>query len=352
MSLLTYSRRGPKGIGLRVDPKVGALGALALALTACTPQTQYRYTGIVPAARALAWDGRTAKDGSLRLDATMSSTSVHRNLDPGLHDTALHVPNTTLEGSAVVAAAPGIELGARYAYSAYDWSEPSAVGTMALPSKPSVWGVGPEVRATLMLDKRKKWALGVAGNLMRYETPYAAWELQTQPCSLSTATCAFDPFAGGAYYALKYEKSESHVTMNMAVYPSYAIGDAGDLGHVFGGFAVHSTFKNDGFTDVNQTGSTLQDAGLIYIVGVGYAIAFDPMHVSAMLTLPLTTSSSSINYGPSGFVTVGVDLSLWESRDEKRKRLQVEERQRMEEERRRALPPAPAPSSSPEQREL
>jgi hypothetical protein len=352
MSLLTFSRRAPKGVPVLV----GALAALS-ALSGCTPATDYRYTGLVPAARALAWDGRTSPDGSLRIDGTMSSTSVHRNLDPQAHDTALHVPNTTFEGSAHLAATPEVELGARYAYAAYDWSEASAQGTMPLPSKPSVWGVGPEIRATIPLDRRKQWAIGLAGNLMRYETPYAEWQLlKSGTCNPNAdVKCAFDPFAfsrAGAYYTLNAERSESHVTMNIAVYPSLALGRDGDYGHLFGGFAVHSTFKNDGFTDTQSSGSTIQDAGLIYIAGIGYGVAFDPMHVAAMLTLPLTTSSSSINYGPSGFVTVGVDLSLWESKAEKRKHRELEERrhideQRMEDERRRALPQAPTPPASP-----
>ena len=352
MSFLTCSPRAAKALGA-----AGALVALA-ALSGCTPETRYRYTGYVPAARALAWDGRTAKDGSLRLEGTISATSVRRNLTPQEHDTALRVPNVMAEGAALLAAAPGFEIGARYAYASYDWSEQSAQGTMPLPSKPSVWGIGPEVRGTLMLDKRRQWALGVGGNLMRYETPYAEW-IHVSSCPALTATCVQDQFTfvnglrTTSYYKLNPvdgEKSESHITMNIGVYPSVSLGRDGDLGHLFAGFAVHTTFKNDGFTDVQQSGSTIQDAGLIYIAGIGYGIGFEPFRVAAMLTLPFTTYTSSINYGPSGFVTVGVDLSLWESKLDRRKRvLEEDERRRMEEERRRALPPeAPAPPVQPQ----
>jgi hypothetical protein len=350
MSFLTCSPRAAKGLGV-----AGALVALA-ALGGCTPDTKYRYSGYVPAARALAWDGRTAKDGTLRLEGTMSAASVRRNLTPQEHDTALRVPNVMAEGAAFLTPAPGFEFGARYAYASYDWSEQSAQGTMPLPSQPSVWGVGPEVRGTLMLDKRHQWALGVGGNLMRYETPYAAWKLTDSCPNGFNATCVQDQFGyisgirTPATYQLIEEKSESHITMNMGVYPSVALGRDGDLGHVFAGFAVHTTFKNDGFTNIQQQDSTIKDAGLIYIVGIGYAVGFDPFRVAAMLTLPLTTYQSSINYGPSGFVTIGVDLSLWESKMDRRKRiLEEDERRRMEEERRRTLPPeAPAPQAPPQ----
>lgn len=324
--------------------------ALALALlfeaSACTPSTQYRHTGYVPAARALAWDGRTAPDGTLRIEGTMSNATVHRNLDPAVGDTALRVPNVMFEGGVFVAASPEVEIGARYAYAAYDWSEPSALGTLSMPSRPSLWGVGPEVRATLPLDKRRELAIGVAANALRYELPYAQWELVKNGQCAPSATCAFDPYAypptgpRGAYYTLNGEKSEAHITLNIAVYPSVALGRDGDLGHLFGGFAVHTAFKNDGFANSTSSGSTIQDAGLVYVAGLGYSVALAPLRVSAMLTLPLTTSSAPIDYGPSGFVTVGVDVSLWESRAERRRRLE-------EEERRRTPSQAPAPSSQP-----
>ncbi len=345
MTLLPYLRRVSEGGALT------ALGLALLTLNACTPQTKYRYTGYVPAARALAWDGRTAKDGTLRLEGTMSSATVHRNLTPELHDTALRVPNTMLEGAAFLAPASMLEIGARYAYAAYDWSEPSALGTLSLPSKPSTWGVGIEARGTLPLDKKKQWAIGVGGNLMRYETPYAEWVLAEGGCGPVSPTCQLDPntyvvnrsgTTSGSYYRLNNERSESHVTMNIAIYPSVMLGKDGELGHVFGGFSVHTTFKNDGFTDTASNGSTIKDAGLIYIAGLGYSISFEPLRLAAMMTLPLTSSTSSINYGPGGFLTLGLDLSLWESRADKKRRLQQEE-----EERRRVPPQAPAPSPPP-----
>jgi hypothetical protein len=340
MILLTWLQRLLRGAALP------ALGIGLLSLNGCTPQTKYRYTGYVPAARALAWDGRTAKDGTLRVEGTMSMATVHRNLDPQPHDTALRVPDTTLEGAAFLAITNQVEIGARYSYAAYAWGEPTAVGTMPLPSRPSVWGVGPEIRATLNLDKRKEFAIGVAANIMRYETPYAEWENVPGGCTIS-ATCVLDPYAfntGGrtsAYYRLNGERSESHLTLNIAVYPSVALGKDAELGHVFGGFAVHSTFKNDGFTDIAQNGSTIQDAGLIYIAGLGYSIMFEPLRLSAMMTLPLTSSTSSVNYGVSGFFTLGIDFSLWESREDRRRRLDEEERRRM------PRPQAPAPQPSP-----
>src|SRR5262249_11052338 len=59
-----------------------ALGAATIAfVVGCTPPpSAYRYTAVVPAARPPAWDGRTATDGSLRLDGTATHTTTIENL--------------------------------------------------------------------------------------------------------------------------------------------------------------------------------------------------------------------------------------------------------------------------------
>ena len=147
---------------------------------------------------------------------------------------------------------------------------------------------------------------------MRYEVPYAEWKLESMGCTPS-ATCVTD-FLSNAQYSLYDERSESHLTLNIAVYPSVNIGRYGEYGHVFGGFSVHTGFKNDGFTDTAQNGSTIQDAGLIFFAGAGYGINVDIVRLSAMATVPFTDGGSPVNYGFSGFLTAGVDLELWESK--------------------------------------
>jgi hypothetical protein len=285
-----------------------------MSLVACMPPpTPYRYTGLIPAAKPLAWDGRTAKEGTLRIEGTLDQNWIDRNVAPQIHDTALHVPNTTVEGAATLAVNRYIEVGARATYANYDWSDVTANGTMPLPSRPSTWGIGPEIRVAFPFDRRQQWALGLAANFMRYEVPYAEWQLATTPCTPS-ATCQTD-FLSNAQYKLYDERSESHYTLNIAVYPSVNLGPHGEYGHVFGGFSVHTGFKNDGFTDMAQNGSTIQDAGLVFFGGAGYGVKIDIVRLSAMATVPFTGGDSPVNYGFSGFLTAGVDLELWETND-------------------------------------
>jgi hypothetical protein len=294
-------------------------GVLAMvALSGCTPDTAYRYTALSPAVRPLAWDGRTAKDGSLRVEGSLDVERVDPNLAPQLHDTALHAPDETVEGVVALAVAPGIEIGARYAFASYAWSEVTANGTPPIPGHPAVTGFGPEVRIAPAIDRRRRVRLGFAGNLMNYTVPYAEWTRATCTCPNNFVDSS--AIGGGAAYSLVDQGTETHYALSIGVYPSVNLNDDGTAGHVFGGFAAHTGFKNDGFTNVNQSGSTLQDAGLVFFLTGGYGVEIDPMRVSAMLALPLTDAGSPVNYWIAGFVSVGVDIELWEGRERRRAR--------------------------------
>ncbi len=295
-----------------------AIGALALvALSACTPDTAYRYTALAPASRPLSWDGRTAKEGRLRLEGTISGERLETNESPQLHDTALHVPDETVEGALTLAVTSGVEVGVRYAYASYAWSEVTANGTAPIPGHPSVTGFGPEVRVALPLDRGKRVRFGFAGNVMDYTVPYAEWQLATCTCAsnfIDTST-----FGHGTAYSLVDQRTETHLALNIGVYPSVNLNDDGTAGHVFGGFSAHTGFKNDGFTNTNQRGSTVEDSGLIFFLTVGYGVEIEPMRLSAMVALPFTDSSSPVNYSIAGFVSLGVDLELWEGREERKR---------------------------------
>jgi hypothetical protein len=312
---------------LRPVATVSAACGFLVASTGCTPSTVYRYSGFVPAAHAIAWDGRVAPGGTLRLEGTMVGATVDRNLYPVIHDTALRVPNTTIEGAAFIAPNKYIELGVRYAYAAYVWGEPSATGTMPMPSHPSLWGVGPEVRIAIPLEKRHRFTLGIAANLIRYVTPYAEWQQPPSGTCVPSANCVVDSTTfPPTQYALVNERSESNLALGFAIYPSVDLGETDELGHVFGGLSFSTGFKNDGFTNTAMPalagGSTIQQAALVPILGVGYGINVDALRLSGMVTLPLTDSTSAIDFGLGGFVTLGVDLELWESRETKRLRRQ------------------------------
>jgi hypothetical protein len=284
---------------------------LLLASAGCAPTTPYRYSAFVPAVRPLAWDGRAAKAGTLRLEGTMTHANVETNESPQVGDSALLVPEWTAEASAMLAVTSEFEVGLRGSYAAYQWADPSAAGTMPLPSEPGSWGVGPEVRVAVPLDEKRRFALGVAANLMRYETPFAEWSLtgpsstngQTAPCSPSS-TCVNG-------YSLFDEKSESHLVYSFGLYPSFAIGDGGEYGHVFVMLGGTNGFKNDGFTTTPVNGSSVSVTGPVWMVGGGYGFSYEALRVSGMLFRPFTDGSSPVDYSLGFQLTVGVNAELW-----------------------------------------
>lgn len=286
------------------------------ALSGCVPPTTtYRYSAYAPAVRPIPFDGRTSPAGSLHFEGTASNTSVQVNEAPQIHDTALFIPRWTAEGAILLAVSQRVELGVHAAYADYAWAQASALGTMPVPNAPASLGWGPEVRASFPLDDQKKLYLGIAGNFMSYQVPYAEWQLQnagaaqagSPPCATTAAYCDG--------YSLVDTKSESHTVYSFGVYPSYAFGDRGKYGHVFGLFAGTNGFANDGFTNQPSNGSTVSSVGPIWIAGGGYGIGYEWLRASALVYWPLTDRSSPVEYGPSMMFTIGVNAPLWE-RDE------------------------------------
>ena len=290
--------------------------AACSALWACTPSTPYRYSALVPAARPLAWNGRTATDGSLRVEGTLNAATVNENISPKLHDTAVWVPKATVDTNAAIAVAPGVEVGGRFSYASFAWARQSANGTMPIPNSPAVYGVGPELRVTVPLDREKKFALGFAGNVMRYMIPVAEWT-KTAGCT-APATCVTDTSTselGGTTYKLTDHRVDGHWVYNVGLYPSMALGDRGDLGHVIGYLGFHLAFENDGFTDTKNTKGAAEGAGPLTILGAGYGFSAQPFRVAFMLYKPLTGRDSPVSYGLGGFLSIGVDLELWQSEE-------------------------------------
>jgi hypothetical protein len=297
----------------------------SLLLLGCeAPLQTFRYTGVTPAARPLAWDGRASKAGSLRLDGSMTQETVIQNRTPVLHDTALFVPEWTAEGSAAIAVTDEVEIGLRGSYASYDWATTSAAGTMPLPSKPSTWGVGPELRVAIPFDDKKQFVLGLAANLTRNQVPYAEWSLTgasspngvLTPCTPSR-TCVEG--APGNYYVLHDERSESHLTYSLGVYPSIAFGDNAEYGHAFLLINATNGFANDGFTDTPTNGSSIRVTGPLWILGAGYGISVDWVHAAGSVFVPITDEQSPVNYGVGFQLTLGANLELW-SKDPPRPR--------------------------------
>jgi hypothetical protein len=266
--------------------------ACTLAVAGCVPITPYRYTGMTPAPRPIAWDGYPSHAGEVHGEVALSHTAVYEKLSPQIHDTALHVAATTIDGAASITPVRGLDVGLRWSYAAYAWTRPSANGTMPLPSRPDLWGVGPEVRGSFFVDHDKHVALGIAANLMHYQVPWAAYAL-----------------SGSSTYDLMAQGSDSDWTMSFGFYPSYSFGPDGKYGTAFAMLAAQTSFKNDGFATTASNGSTIQENGFIPMFGGGYGFHTRMFHMGILGFVPL--AGNGIDFGPGFMLTVGLDLELW-----------------------------------------
>lgn len=292
---------------------------LSVALLACgAPQSKYRHSGETPAPRALTWDGHAVGEGKIRVEGAYTRSSLDRNDDPALEDTAIHIPEHTVDAVATIGLSSQVELGARVSYAAYSWTQPTAEGTMSIPGHPAVWGVGPEVRWAIPIDDGGHFKVGLALNALHYTLPVARW---TQADCSDPATCTCPPGEvcetspsdqGLTIYQLSAEGSESEFVYNAAVYPSVSFGPEGKFGHLFFGASAHEAFKNRGFTnELSDTeGSTLEKDDTILLAGAGYGIEFQGLLASGMLYVPL--GDNSVDYGPGYFVTLGGALPVWD----------------------------------------
>ena len=263
-----------------------------LFVAGCAPISQYRYSGMTPAPRPIAWDGYPSHAGEAHVEASVTHTSVVENLFPELHDTALHVAATTIEGNASITPVRGLDIGVRWSYANYRWTEPTAVGTMPLPNDPSLFGIGPEIRGSFFCDHEKHFAVGLAASMLVYTVPWAAYELQS-----------------GSTYALTKTGNDTDWTLAFGIYPSYSFGPDGRYGTLFAVLGAHSAFKNDGFTNSPSNGSSITQDGFVPFAGGGYSIHAPYFHASVMMYVPISIDST--NWGPGMMFTLGLDLPLW-----------------------------------------
>jgi hypothetical protein len=284
----------------------------SFALIACAPDTPYRYTALTPAARPIAWDGRGSPGGTVHLEGQASSTQFGIwPSEPALHATALHVTRRSLDGAILIEPVRGAQVGVRGTYSSYDWSEISTFGTMPLPNRPSLWGVGPELRLWVPFDRNDRFALGLAANALFYQVPFAEWT--RQPCNPGPNCVATTVYPeGGATnvtYALTNSDAELHVVITAGLYPSVGIGDHAQYGSAFMLLGVTQGFSNDGFTDARSSDGIISTYA-VGLVGGGYGFRHKWFHIDVGLYAPF--GSSVVNYAPGGWLSIGFDPRIWD----------------------------------------
>jgi hypothetical protein len=282
----------------------------SLVLAGCAPASPYRHTALAPSAQLPSFDGRTAPEGTLRVEGSVYAKGIVQDLLPQLGSTALWTPAFEANGTLALAVSDSVELGVRGAFAHGSWLTTSAVGTPPLGSERAYVGVGPELRATFFNRGGRGFALGLVLGAVASRVPTASWQRLSAPCS-DPATCYTDPTSLGlGNYRLTKTGNEDVLTTSAFLYPTYAFGEG--YGHVIGAFGVTSNFKNDGFSN-SPNGSPIEPAALVPVAGFGYGVSWHGARLSALGYVPLKASGEGVNYGPGAVVTVGGDLSLWKN---------------------------------------
>lgn len=292
-----------------------SLSTLALATSAlagCAPDTPYRYTAMTPAPRAIPWDGRGNHAGTLHFEGSAASSGISVASipkAPEIHTTALHVAALSMDGAILIEPVQGVQVGFRGSYTSYDWTRETAFGTMPMPNKPSLFGLGPEVRIWLPFDRDERFALGIAGNVLHYDIPFAEW---TRADCVNTPDCAGTPTfsSGGASYVLTHQSSEPRFVWNLGLYPSFGLGAHARYGNIVAMLAATQGFQNDGFTDTPSVDGKLSTY-VVPILGAGYGFRYAWAKIAAGVQWPVSSADSPVQYGPSGWLTLGVDAPLW-----------------------------------------
>jgi hypothetical protein len=287
-----------------------SLLVIAFALAGCTPDSPYRHTALAPSSHVAAFDGRTAAEGTLRVEGSLYRKTLLRNDRPTMGDTALWTPAIEANGAASLALSDNLELGVRGAFAHGSWFTRSAEGTPPLASDRAYLAVGPELRATFFNRGGRGFALGLLLSAMASRVPTSSWERTADPCK-DPVTCYTDPLVSGAgsgtYRLMRTGREDTLVTSGF-LYPTYAFGEG--YGHIVGALGVTSNFKNDGFSETPQ-GKPIEAAPMVPVAGLGYAIAWHGVRLMGMWYAPLSTSGEGVNYGSGAVVTIGGDIALW-----------------------------------------
>ncbi len=276
----------------------------ALACAACTPDVPYRYTGVTPAPRPIAWAGRGTGAGDIHATGSLATGAIVTNYSPQIHDTALYVPRTSAEAAVTYEAVRGLEIGVRANLALRRWSDATAIGTPPMPGNAATWGVGPEIRVWFPLDDRKRFGIGLAGNLQIQQVPWVRFA--RQPCVPAPDKCFSDSTPDGRVtYALDETGTDTDFVFNAGIYPSVNLHPSGRYGRIFLYAGVAEGFSNDGFATQSRSGSTIS-TDIVPMVGLGYGFDYEALHVSLMTFAPLRTSP--VGYLPGAVLTLGMNL--------------------------------------------
>ncbi len=266
--------------------------AVLVLLAGCAPLTQYRRSALTPAPAPPPWHGEPLGAANAELGVQVGGRSVDERPVAQVGDPALWIPEFEVNATVMGGITDWFDLGGVVTYSHVKLAEANTVGTPPLPADADdVWAVGPVLAMGGKFLDGRMFAGGFAA-LEYVSLPWSTWELTS---------------VTGPQYRLKDSGYDQGLLYRFGAFLG---GRPIPMLAIYGGIIAASSWVNDGFSDHQASGSTLEQAGPAWLPVLGVSLDFDPdvpLYLRSALTFPI--DSDAADYFPLGWDTsIGVKL--------------------------------------------
>jgi hypothetical protein len=264
-----------------------ALCLLVFLAAACAPTTRYRREALVPSPQAPPYRGETMGQKHMEFQVQLAGSHVEQEDLVELHDDALWVPEFMINAAGMFGVVDFLDLGFVVSYAHYAWANRSAHGTPPPPNNDGkhVFAIGPQLGMGAKFLDGKLFTGGYL-SLQYARLPWSEWALRDPDDPLHSA--CYEPIDDGGDNEFYYR-----------------------LGVYFGGrpikwlalnvgIVVHASWINDGFTNEEKSGSTLEQALPVIMPLIGARLDMKMIFLETFLTFPISMEQE-IDYFPVGW---------------------------------------------------
>lgn len=253
---------------------------LTLVFSSCgAPLTPVRRSAVILAPHAPITQGRALKKKEIKLSAGMNPVSLdfeNNNgvaffeAEPDVGDAGVFMPQNQISAQVLAGLSNYFELGGAFLYGDYDWSKPSSIGVLPIPSEKNadVYAWGPAMRINFS-PANKYVDVGLS-----YELLFASIPQATYVCN--TCNNQWGSGSGSEYYTFyDFEKK----TMNHWDISFHLAGKLKIFSPYFS-LGIQNTVTNIGFDPRygSQNESTLDNDETIAIINIGGELDLRPFY--------------------------------------------------------------------------
>jgi hypothetical protein len=261
---------------------------LTFFLSSCgAPLTPVRRSAVILAPHTPVTAGRALKGGEIKITAGMNPVAIDfennngapfLDAEPDIGDAGVFMPTTQISAQLLGGISDFFELGGVFLYGDYDWTKPSSIGVLPIPSDrdADVYAFGPAMRTNFTPTNRYV-DIGLSFELLFASIPQA-----TYICETCNSTWGSN--SGSEYYSFySFERKtinhwdiSFHLAGKLKIFSPYL-----SLG-------FQNTVTNIGFDprSGSQDESTLDNDETIAILNIGGELDLNPFYWDISLYFP------------------------------------------------------------------